>query len=206
MTPAARQAVTSGLTWLAGQQLEDGSFGSTSHYGKHVAITGLAGLAFMADGHVPGRGEYGLVVHRCVDFILSSRSESGLLAFDTSHGPMYGHGFATLFLAEVYGMSPQPELREALRKAIRLIVTTQNDEGGWRYQPVRADADLSVTVCQVMALRAARNAGRRRVCTAQPESRRRVSVHAQFRRLGVRPLRGRAERLAVRRHLPRAGV
>jgi hypothetical protein len=159
MTPASRQAVANGLTWLAGQQLEDGSFGSTSHYGKHVAITGLAGLAFMADGHVPGRGEYGLVVQRCVDFILSSRSESGLLAFDTSHGPMYGHGFATLFLAEVYGMSPQPELREALRKAIRLIVTTQNDEGGWRYQPVRADADLSVTVCQVMALRAARNAG-----------------------------------------------
>jgi uncharacterized protein YfaS (alpha-2-macroglobulin family) len=72
---------------------------------------------------------------------------------------MYGHGFATLFLAEVYGMSNHPALPEALRKAVRLIVTTQNDEGGWRYQPVRADADLSVTVCQVMALRAARNAG-----------------------------------------------
>ena len=36
---------------------------------------------------------------------------------------------------------------------------TQNDEGGWRYQPRPQDADLSVTVCQVMALRAARNAG-----------------------------------------------
>jgi len=52
-----------------------------------------------------------------------------------------------------------PETREALRRAVRLIVNTQNDEGGWRYQPVRHDADISVTVCQVMALRAARNTG-----------------------------------------------
>src|SRR5262249_50309292 len=31
--------------------------------------------------------------------------------------------------------------------------------GGWRYQPVPYDADISVTICQVMALRAARDAG-----------------------------------------------
>jgi len=94
-----------------------------------------------------------------VAFTLAHASESGLIAAETSHGPMYGHGFATLLLAEVYGMSPQSEVREALRRAVRLIVSTQNEEGGWRYQPVRADADISVTVCQIMALRAARNAG-----------------------------------------------
>jgi len=38
-------------------------------------------------------------------------------------------------------------------------VQSQNKEGGWRYQPVPADADLSVTICEIMALRAARNAG-----------------------------------------------
>ncbi|HEX8915870.1 MAG TPA: prenyltransferase/squalene oxidase repeat-containing protein, partial [Humisphaera sp.] len=36
---------------------------------------------------------------------------------------------------------------------------TQNAEGGWRYQPAPYDADISVTICQVMALRAARDAG-----------------------------------------------
>src|SRR5262249_15863469 len=35
----------------------------------------------------------------------------------------------------------------------------QNKEGGWRYQPRPADADISVTVLQVVALRAAKNAG-----------------------------------------------
>src|SRR5262249_19777009 len=31
--------------------------------------------------------------------------------------------------------------------------------GGWRYTPQSRDADISVTICQIMALRAARNAG-----------------------------------------------
>jgi len=158
-TAASESAVERGLNWLAAQQQPDGSFGSLSHYGRHVGITGLAGLAFISEGSTPGRGRYASNVQGCAAFIVAHSSQSGLLAAETSHGPMYDHGFATLFLAEVYGMSDEPGLREALRKAVRLIVSTQNEEGGWRYQPVRADADLSVTVCQVMALRAARNAG-----------------------------------------------
>jgi hypothetical protein len=159
ITPEVEQAVNKGLAWLAGQQKDDGSFGSGSTYGKHVGITGLACMAFMCDGHHPGRGKYGHVVDKGVRFVLSCGAESGLLAAETSHGPMYGHGFATLFLAEVHGMSPAPELREKLRRAIRLIIRTQNDQGGWRYQPVKSDADISVTICQIMALRAAKNAG-----------------------------------------------
>jgi len=72
---------------------------------------------------------------------------------------MYGHGFATLFLAEAYGMSPNRDVREKLSAAVKLLIGTQNKEGGWRYHPQRRDADISVTICQVMALRAARNAG-----------------------------------------------
>ncbi len=158
-TVASRMAIQTALSWLAEKQLEDGSFGSLSHYGRHVGITGLVGLAYLSNGDTPGRGRYGRVVDGCLEFIINHGSESGLLAAETSHGPMYGHGFATLFLAEVYGMSNRSDLRETLRKAVRLIVTTQNEEGGWRYQPVRGDADISVTVCQMMALRAARNAG-----------------------------------------------
>jgi hypothetical protein len=159
ITAEQRVAIARGLAWLAENQAEEGSYGSLSHYGPHVGITGLAGLAFMSDGSTPGRGPYGQVVDKALAFILEHSSESGLLAAETSHGPMYGHGFAALFLAEVYGMSNRPDVRETLRKAVRLIATTQNEEGGWRYQPVRADADISVTICQVMALRAARNTG-----------------------------------------------
>ena len=76
---------------------------------------------------------------------------------------MYGHGFASLFLSEAYGMSTRPDadqvIGEKLRKAIALTVKCQNDAGGWRYQPMKSDADLSITICQIMALRAARDAG-----------------------------------------------
>ncbi len=118
-------------------------------------------MAFLAQGSTPGRGPHGRSVARCVDYLLSHAESSGFIVApgSVSHGPMYGHGFATLFLTQVYGMSQEPELRPKLAKAIRLIIDTQNDDGGWRYQPRKLDADLSVTICQVMALRAARNAG-----------------------------------------------
>lgn len=165
ITPALDDAVARGLRWLASAQAADGSFGS-GNYQRHVALTSLACLAFMADGHLPGRGQYGHVVEKGLDFILANCAETGLIAADTAHGPMYGHGFAALFLGEVYGMTAggadtarAARLHEALVKSVRLIVQSQNEEGGWRYNPVPYDADVSVTICQIMALRSARNAG-----------------------------------------------
>ena len=76
---------------------------------------------------------------------------------DNANGVMYSHGFATVFLGEVYGMTGDEEVKEKLQRAVRLIHKTQNKEGGWRYNPVPFDADISVTICQVMGLRAARD-------------------------------------------------
>ncbi len=160
MTTAATQAANKGLAFLTERQLEDGSFG-TSGYARNVAVCGLSGMAFLASGSTPTRGPYAEQIDRCIEYLLEQTSEEGFIAAAdaTSRGPMYGHGFATLFLCEVYGMSEQTELRDRLGQAVELIVGSQNPEGGWRYQPRPNDADLSVTVCQVMALRAARNAG-----------------------------------------------
>ncbi len=158
ITPAQQAAVEKGLAWLASHQGKDGSFGGQG-MGRHAGITALAGLAFMQAGNLPGRGKYGESVQGCLEYVLSCSQESGLITSDQSQGPMYGHGFATLFLAEVYGMTGDEQVKDRLQRAIRLIQKTQNREGGWRYQPVPYDADISVTICQVMALRAARDAG-----------------------------------------------
>jgi hypothetical protein len=72
---------------------------------------------------------------------------------------MYSHAFATLFLAEVYGMTRDADVRKALNKATQFTFECQNQAGGWRYAPYAQDSDMSITVCQVMALRAARNIG-----------------------------------------------
>lgn len=159
ITPTAERSVERGLKWLVDGQHDDGGFGSGPLRGN-VAVCALAGMAMMSDGSTPGRGPYGGPINRCLDYLLRNTQPSGFIVGpDTSRGPMYGHGFATMFLAECYGMSPRTELREKLAKAVKIIINCQNGEGGWRYQPVRADADVSVTVCQIMALRAARNAG-----------------------------------------------
>ena len=158
--PQTQAAIDRGLAWLAARQQADGSFGA-SGYSRNVAVVSLAGMAFMSAGHMPGRGEYGRQVSRCVSYLLKAEDESGFICDPsaTSHGPMYDHGFGTLMLAEVYGMTPDSEVRQKLSRAVRLIIATQNIEGGWRYQPKAGEADISVTICQVMALRAARNAG-----------------------------------------------
>lgn len=158
ITEKQKQAVERGLAWLAEKQGTDGSYGGGG-FPKHAGITALAALAFMQAGNLPNRGKYGVNVKRCLDFVLASAQPSGLISSDTRSAPMYGHGFATLFLAEVYGMTQDESIKEPLQRAVRLIETTQNPEGGWRYTPAPVDADISVTICQVMALRAARDAG-----------------------------------------------
>jgi len=160
-TPAATEAATArGLAWLAARQRADGSFGSGGYLGN-VAVTALAGMALTAAGSNPGRGPYGAIIDRAIGYLLAHARPSGFLVVEdsASHGPMYGHGFATLFLSESYGMTPRADIRPKLSRAVELIIVSQNDQGGWRYHPVRRDADVSVTICQIMALRAARNAG-----------------------------------------------
>ena len=159
ITPELDAAVRRGLEYLKSAQNQDGSFGQ-GRLAQHAGITALGGIAFMAEGSVPGRGTYSEAVQHALDYVLSNCSETGLIASDESSGPMYGHGFATLFLGEVHGMNHTDErVRDALVRAVQLIVNCQNDQGGWRYNPVPYDADISVTICEVMALRSARNAG-----------------------------------------------
>ena len=160
MTPATLRAVDRGLAYLSKRQQDNGSLGSGG-WSHNVAVCALAGMAFVASGSTPDEGPYAKEVSRLVGFILDNTGDEGFIHVpdDTGHGPMYGHGFATLFLGETYGMTQRADIREKLTKAVNLIVDTQNAEGGWRYQPQRRDADISVTICQVMALRSARNAG-----------------------------------------------
>jgi len=159
MAPAV-DSVDKGLKFLSSQQREDGSF-VTGGMGGNPAVVGLGGLAFLSSGSAPDRGPYGKEISRAIDYLIANTRPDGFISPPGSqtHGPMYGHGFATMFLGEVYGMSLRDDLRDSLSRSIELIVRTQNDEGGWRYDPVPQQADLSVTICQIMALRAARNSG-----------------------------------------------
>jgi hypothetical protein len=115
-------------------------------------------MAFLAGGHLPGQGPYGETMRNALDFVLKHVDEDG--GYITAYGTrMYSHAFSLLFLAEVYGMTGDPSLREKLDKAVQFTYRAQNKDGGWRYAPAAQDSDMSITVCQVVALREARNIG-----------------------------------------------
>ena len=169
ITKEQEAATERGLRWLAANQNDNGSwtggvgyklndrYRTTREGDGHVGVTSLAGIAFLGGGHLPGRGEHGRTLDRCVDYVLSCVNDDGYISRGGTR--MYSHAFSTLFLAEVYGMSHREDVRIRLQKAIDFIVKSQNDEGGWRYQPLARDSDMSIVVCQVLALRAARNIG-----------------------------------------------
>ncbi len=169
ITPEVRQAVDNGLRFLAqtqdpgGYWVQDIGFKLNTDYrvlepdSPHVGVTALALMSFLAGGHLPGRGEYGDVIERGLGYVLRSVQDGGYI---TDHGTrMYSHAFATLFLAEIYGMTYRADVRRALQSAVNIIVDSQNREGGWRYKPFARESDMSITVCQVLALRSARNVG-----------------------------------------------
>lgn len=156
-------AIAKGLRYLAGRQVvrgsDRGAFG-TSGYSGSVGICGLGGLAFMSEGSTPGVGKFGKQVDYCADFLTRHTGPTGYIARGANAvGNMYGHGFAMLFMSQAYGMSRKKALGQKLRLAVKCTLAAQNDKGGWRYQPVKGSADLSITVCQIMALRGARDAG-----------------------------------------------
>ena len=169
VTEEQARAVERGLAWLAAHQSEEGSwvakigyklnndFKYTAEDRGHLGVTALACMAFLAGGHLPGRGPYGQVVEKGLDFVLSCVQEDGYVTHSGTR--MYDHAFATLFLAEICGMTHRDDVRAKLQKAIDFIVKSQNAEGGWRYEPYSAESDMSIVVCQVLALRAARNIG-----------------------------------------------
>ena len=163
VTPEAARAITKALDFIAAQQQRDGSFAANG--GQHrAAMTGLAGLALLAGGHTPGRGKHARVVEKAIRFLIKLQRADREGCFGDAGGrSMHGHGYALHFMAEAYGMTSDPELSRELRKSVRdgvrLTCRCQSPEGGWYYQPVARGHEGSITVTQVQALWAARQAG-----------------------------------------------
>ena len=162
---APTEAVIQGaLRYLADQQAGNGSWTTQGKKGEHpIAMTGYVLICFLASGNLPEEGDYAKQVNEGMKFLLDSLLPDGTFRGVDGGKYMYNHGIATLALAEIYGQTKSPAMRTKLQRAVQLIVTTQcsklPNSGGWRYRPRPDDADISVTVMQVVALRAAKNAG-----------------------------------------------
>ncbi len=149
----ADAAIEKGLRFLERVQNEDGSWGRENR----IAMTAFCTIAFMVGGYFPGEEPYGSCLESAVDCLLKE-GRQGMAGYMGTN--MYAHGLATLALSEVWGQtSRDDEVREALKKAVQVILRSQSIAGGWRYDPYPSGADVSVTAMQLVALASARQAG-----------------------------------------------
>lgn len=167
---AVDAAIARGVEFLVTQQKDTGAIRDA---GNETAITAISIMAMCAVGHQPTDGtKEGETLRKALDFVLRDDRQNDKGYYGGHDGSrMYGHGMISLMLAELLGMGVTPEqdrrIRQKLEKAIGLIIRAQDMKdqgdagqfGGWRYEPESRDSDLSVTIWQLLALRAAKNAG-----------------------------------------------
>jgi squalene cyclase len=169
LPPRYRAVAQRGLEWLARQQHRDGHW-EASGGNFHTAMTGMAGTVLLMEGSTIREGKYRQNIRRAADFLMSKVQPSGLIgdpnAPNQGLGYLYGHGFSILFLSQVYGEEEESErrarLESILTRAVLFVGHAQTSRGGWGYLSAREGNDFdegSVTVTQIQALRAARNAG-----------------------------------------------
>ena len=159
------ESVRRGLEFLIRTQAANGSWSSDGTWGSYpTAMTSLAGMCLLASGSTSTRGPHAPAVRKAADFLLRVSQPNGLIATPAEQGrSMHGHGFAMLYLAEVYGNEEderrQRWIHEVLTRAVRITERSQSRAGGWLYSPDQDADEGSVTVTQIQGLRACRNAG-----------------------------------------------
>jgi len=161
LTAKASAAINKGLKHLLQTQRADGSWAIDDNGQRAMALTPLALMAFMSRAEFPGSGPNGEALNRAKDWLLKKAEEApdGYLG-----ASMYEHGLATLGLTELWGMTRDKEeddqIQKAVEAAVEVILRSQNNGGGWRYQPsATGGQDTSVTVMVFIALASARQAG-----------------------------------------------
>ena len=168
-TLRVEQAVHRAVPFLIRLQKADGGIYEQQY---STSMTALSVMALCAVGYLPSDpGPEGDALRKAIAFLLDEQrvDPTGYYGIKDG-GRMYGHGIISLVLADLLGMGVNEEqdrlIRQRLDKAIQVILAAQERKqpgnphyGGWRYTPDAADSDLSVTIWQLLALRAAKNAG-----------------------------------------------
>lgn len=157
-TPETEKSVLAALQWFKEHQKPDGSWGDKFP----EANTALATLAFLGHGETPESKDYGATVDKALAYLATTIGPEGVIKSRN----MYCQGIVTLALADAYGLTQSPKLRPPLERAVNAIVAAQKAKktenvhvGGWRYTPISADSDVSVSGWQIIGLKTAKLAG-----------------------------------------------
>jgi len=176
-----RQALVKALDFLASKQQKDGSWLPNSYA---QAYSGLSLMAFI--GGKCAQKDYSANIKGAINYLKSQYKPSSKYPEGSENAAYYGgtlgtenmyqHAIATLAVIEALVDLDDPSLEPIAQDALNLIIRSQNTEhkpetlrgpiksdnrhhGGWRYYPWSIDSDISVSGWQILALKAAVNAG-----------------------------------------------
>jgi hypothetical protein len=167
-----QKSIDKGLEWLKKTQQKDGTWSTGGQ--NPVSMTAMAGLAMLCEGSTVSQGKYREEIRKAADWLMKRSMKgggrNGLIGNPDHPGEtgryMYGHGFAMLFLASVYGEEEdkerRAELKDILTRAVLYCGSAQSTQGGWFYTSKTEGHDSdegSVTVTQMQGMRACRDAG-----------------------------------------------
>lgn len=173
-SPKTEAAIELGLVFLSRYQSADGSWsfnnfadgkaelpaGEEAIIVSDTAATGLSLLCYLGAGYHHKADKYQERIKNGIDFLVLHQKEDGDLYIDQDPNSsrsawMYSHAIGALALCEAYGMTQDPELKNAAQKAINFIIEGQHpSRGGWRYSPAYG-SDTSVSGWMTMALKSA---------------------------------------------------
>lgn len=161
--PTTEATVLKVLWWLKDQQNTDGSWGKANH----VANTSFAVLTYLAHGEYPGsespyRKDFGPVVQQALDYLISHlRTDVQPCRFDPTDGNEYSFLLGAYALSEAYGMTHNPNCKDAALRCLYRIVKNQSSTGGWDYKLNKNSTrdDLSYAGWAIQALKAGKMAG-----------------------------------------------
>lgn len=181
---ATEAAVMKALRWLKATQAPDGSWGTKPEFGlkkgmDKAAGAGFAILTYLAHGETPASKEFGPTVQKALDYLINSvyvvKDKSGKPAKDPNGntpyirmsgagGNEYGFLIGTYALCEAYGMTKNPNAREAAEKTLGRIISGQTATGGWNYKMARVQKeggpdDISFGGWAMQAIKAGKMAG-----------------------------------------------
>ncbi len=173
-------AVGAALQWLVRHQHPDGRWDVKDWRGRcrgigcvgggehdlgdaryEVGVTALAILALLGQGHAQAAdGPLGAAAARGLRWLRERQHAEGWLGYSAGHEEwIYNQAIATLALSEGYGLTGDPTLKDAARRAIEACVRCQNPGLGWKYGIRTGRNDTSVTGWMTQVLRTAAHVG-----------------------------------------------
>jgi HEAT repeat protein len=123
-----------------------------------VGVSGLCTLAFFGAACEPGKGRYGGVLDRAMEYMLSRQLPLGDYVDNDLIGG-YNRPIALQAYAEASNVTHDPQYLPFIQRGVDFLACIQAEKGGWRYRVVDNANDTSVTAWVLFGAQHAAHAG-----------------------------------------------